>query len=160
VALWLNRAGRQGQHLLKFREDSRIYLTWTGLDRDLSQVADRADLSALLTQVYPEMGGAKLANHTGRIWRFAHEMQVSDWVIVPDSITASINVAEITGDYTFVPEGPDPYFHYHAVRWLGNDIPRTSFDRDLLYSFGGLMTIYKVERNEPAPGLCVGRRRD
>ncbi len=148
MALWLNRAGAQGQHLTKFLEDSRIYLTWGGLDHDLSEVASKADLSTLLREVYPDMGAVKLANHTGQLWRFVHEMQISDWVIVPDKITRSINIAEITGDYTFVPDGPDPYFHFHSVRWVGNDIPRTNFDPDLLYSFGGLMTIYKVERND------------
>lgn len=139
------RTGRQGQHFTKFIADSRIYLTWGGLNVDLSRVASKADLSTVLADRY-DFGAVKLGNHTGQIWRFAHEMTPGDWVIVPEK-GGAINVAEITGPYFFVPAGPDPYFHYHDVKWVGNDIPRTNFGKDILYTLGGLMTIYKVARH-------------
>jgi restriction system protein len=34
------------------------------------------------------------------------------------------------------------------VKWLKTDLPRTAFDQDVLYSFGALMTVCKIERNE------------
>jgi restriction system protein len=146
MALWLVRTGRQGQHLQKFLSDNRIYLTWGGLSVDLSATATKADLGALLASRY-DFGAVKLANHTGQIWRFVREMQPGDWVVVPDKTTGAINVAEVTSDYVAVPQGPDPYFHYRAVKWIAQDVPRTKFGKDLLFSFGGLMTCYRVSRN-------------
>ncbi len=34
MALWLCRTGRHGEHEAKFLDDDRIYLTWSGLDRE------------------------------------------------------------------------------------------------------------------------------
>jgi restriction system protein len=148
VALWVVRAGRRGQHLTKFRDDNRVYLTWSGFNVDLAPLESRTDVSRALEQAYPDLRGMRLANNTGQIWRFAKEIAVGDWVIVPDRSTGSINVGEVTGPYVHVPDGPDPYFHYHDLGWIGTDVPRTNFAQDLLYSFGGLMTIYQVTRHE------------
>lgn len=145
MAVWFVRAGPQGEHFSKFLSESRIYLTWGGLDVDLESVSSKEKLKELLAQRYPSWGSGKLGIHTGQIWRFAHEMSPRDWVVVPDKLSGlSINVAEITGGYTFVPQGPNPYFHYRDIKWIGNDIPRTNFAKDLLFIFGGLMTIFRV----------------
>jgi restriction system protein len=147
MALWMVRAGRQGQYLNKFLTENRVYLTWGGFDVDLAAVADREELRQLVAERYPGHGSVKVANNTGQIWRFAREMMPGDWVVVPDKVAGAINIGEITGDYVFVPTGPDPYFHYRDVKWIVNDIPRTNFPKDILYSFGGLMTIYRVTRH-------------
>jgi len=54
MALWLIRAGTHGEHLTTFRDDSRVYLTWDGPNQDLSQVASNADLTTLLSEIYPD----------------------------------------------------------------------------------------------------------
>lgn len=147
MALWLVRTGRYGEHLPKFLGDNRIYLTWDGLDVDLATVSSKPELSAILAGRYPGFGAVKLANHTGQIWRFTHELAPGDWVVVPDK-SGAINIAEITGEYTFAPAGHDPnYYHYRSVLWVATDVPRTNFPKDILFSFGGLMTIYKVTRH-------------
>jgi len=38
MALWLVRAGSNGEYEKKFLDENRIYLTWDGLSRDLSQI--------------------------------------------------------------------------------------------------------------------------
>lgn len=57
-------------------------------------------------------------------------------------------MAKVTGDYTFNPDGNDPFFHYRDVEWIVQDVPRTNFDQDLLYSFGAFMTVCQVSRND------------
>ncbi|XMB66642.1 hypothetical protein RI065_10105 [Mycoplasmatota bacterium zrk1] len=41
MAVWLNRAGKHGQHEVKFLDDNRIYLTWDNLGIDLYKINDR-----------------------------------------------------------------------------------------------------------------------
>ena len=38
--------------------------------------------------------------------------------------------------------------HTRPVQWLQTDIPRTTFEQDLLYSFGAFMTVCKISRND------------
>ena len=96
MTLWLVRTGRHGEYLPKFLNDNRIYLTWGDLDVDLSKVSSKADLSAILSQRYAGIGAVKLANHTGQIWRFTHELAEGDWVVVPDKNAGAINIVKIT----------------------------------------------------------------
>ena len=44
MALWLVRTGRHGQFEQQCLADSRIYLTWGGIDRDLGQTIGDAPL--------------------------------------------------------------------------------------------------------------------
>lgn len=37
MALWLVRAGSHGEHEKRFLEDNKIYLTWEGINTDLSR---------------------------------------------------------------------------------------------------------------------------
>ena len=146
MTLWVNRAGRHGEYEHRFLRDSRIYLTWDGLSRDLSKLSSKSELSELLREVYPEFTKGRIGNYTGQIWQFAKEMHQGDWVVLPGKMKKVICVGEITGPYVFDPKEEDPYYHHHTVRWLATDIPRSSFDQDLLYSFG-VKTVCCVHRN-------------
>ena len=44
MSIWLFRAGRNGEYESKFLEDKRIYLTWEGLNIDLSKYQERDKL--------------------------------------------------------------------------------------------------------------------
>ena len=42
----------------------------------------------------------------------------------------------------------DTFRHVRPVEWLQTDLPRTVFEQDLLYSFGALMTVCNISRND------------
>ena len=147
MALWLVRAGKNGEYEQKFLEDSRVYLCWGRLDADLSQVQGRKQLRQLLERTYPKAKPGRITQNSGQIWAFAKKMQPGDWVVVPSKFSPSIHIGEITGEYEHHPHGPDPYFHSHAIKWIEQDIPRTNFDQDVLYSLGAFLTICEVKRN-------------
>lgn len=148
MALWLVRAGKHGEHEAKILGDDRIYLTWDGLSHDLSKLSSRPEMDALLAEVYPDDPPARRRNYAGQIWAFAHRMQPGDWVVVPSKSKPVLNVAEITGPYVFQAVAEDPYYHHRAVKWVGKDVPRSTFSQDLLYSLGAIMTICQIERND------------
>jgi restriction system protein len=83
MALWLNRSGRHCEHEDKFLNENRIYLTWGGLDRDLSKLSDRKQLMALLEEVYPKFKHFHRVQNSGQIWAFAQRMSPGDWVSAP-----------------------------------------------------------------------------
>ena len=147
MALWLNRSGRHCEHEDKFLKDNRIYLTRGGLDRDLGKLTDRKELIAVLEEVYPKFKHFHRVQNSGQIWAFTHRMKPGDWVCMP-SKRKTIHVGEITGSYMFDPDAENPYYHYHTVKWLENDIPRTNFDRDILNSLGAATTICQIKRHD------------
>lgn len=55
---------------------------------------------------------------------------------------------EVTGNYEFLPNNDNPYYHAHQVDWFACDIPRTAFDQDILYSFGAFMTICRIKQED------------
>lgn len=147
MALWLCRAGRHGEHEQKFLDEGRVYLTWRGLDRDLGQLTELKSVRKLLEEKYPKYTQGHLTQNSGQVFAFAQRMSPGDWVAVP-SKRKTIHIGEITGDYTFVPDGPDPYFHFRQVNWLETDIPRTNFDQDILNSLGAFTTVCQIKRND------------
>ena len=148
MALWLVRAGRHGEYEKKFLDENRIYLTWSGLSHDLAAVKDRSQLRVLLEQIYPDAPKGRITNNLGQIWAFSKGINAGDWIILPSKQKPAIHVAKAKGEYAFNANGDDPFFHHREVEWIVQDVPRTNFDQDLLYSFGAFMTVCQVSRND------------
>ena len=147
MAIWLVRAGSHGEFEQKFIQESRVYVTWDGLDLDLSKLTERSGLVSAMTERYPDAKPKTVLNWVSQVWPFAHDMKKGDLVILPLKSQPAIQVGEITGDYHFQPNGPDPYFHWRPVKWIAEAVPRANFGKDLLYTFGAFMTICRVQRN-------------
>lgn len=146
MAVWLIRAGAHGEHEQKFVAESRVYVTWDGLDLNLSKLTERSELATAMLQRYPGTKARSIGNWVGQVWPFAHLIKKGDLVVVPLKTSRTIQIGEVTSDYQFE-VGPDPYFHWRAVKWVGEALPRDRFPPDLLHSFNALMTICRIHRN-------------
>jgi restriction system protein len=148
MALWLMRAGKHGGGEQRFLTDGRIYLTWGDFRPNLTDINDKSSLRALIESEFPGKSKAWIANATGQIWGFARRMRAGDWVVLPSKFKPAIHLGEITGDYTFDRQATEPPYHFRAVRWFAQDIPRSNFDQDILYSLGAFMTVCEIKRND------------
>jgi len=147
MAIWLVRGGKYGQHEQKFIHDNRIYVTWDDLSKDLSKMKDRAKLFDVMGEIYPEAKPKTLHNWVSQVWPFANEIEKGDLIVLPLKGEPSIYMGEVTGDYHFQMDGPNPYYHWRSVKWIGEGIPRSRFGKDLLHSFGAFMTICRIKRH-------------
>lgn len=147
MAIWLIRAGSHGEFESKFVSESRVYVTWEGLNIDLSGLRERPELIKEMTDRYPDGKHKAILNWASQVWPFAHEIKEGDLVILPMKSQRTIQVGEVNGGYHFEPEGPDPFFHWIPVTWVGEAVPRSNFGKDLLNSFGAFMTICRIQRN-------------
>lgn len=148
MSIWLFRAGRNGEYESKFLEDKRIYLTWDGLNVDLSGYQDRDKLLQKLTEMYSGEKPNTIRNWASQIYPIAHRIEKGDWIVLPSKMSSTIHFGKVVGDYTFDGDASNPYFHYRSVDWFATDIPRNNFDQDILYSFGAFMTVCKITRND------------
>ena len=160
MPLWLVRAGVHGEYEKKFLDESRIYLTWDGLSYNLEPLETRDELRTLLEDVYPDAPKKRIDNHIGQIWAFCKGINIGDWIVLPSKQRSAIHVAEVKGGYTFNSGGDDPFFHYRNVEWIVQDVPRSNFDQDLLYSFGAFLTVCQVSRNDAEQRICEMAKSD
>ncbi len=157
MAVWLIRAGSHGEYELKFIQEGRVYVTWDDLDLDLGKLSQRAELTDAMTQRYPDTKPKAIANWVSQVWPFAHEIKKSDLVVLPLKTQRAIQIGEVTGDYHFEPGGPNPFFHWRPVMWIGEAVPRAHYGKDLLNTFGAFMTICRVQRNNAEARIAAMR---
>lgn len=158
MAVWLVRAGSDGEYEQKFIQENRVYVTWDGLDVDLASLMTREELYAEMTDRYPAAKNKTIINWASQVWPFAHSMETGDLVVLPLKKQPAICVGEVKGGYHFESQGPDPYFHWRQVKWIADAIPRDSFGKDLLFSFGAFMTICRIKRNNAEDRLVAMRQ--
>lgn len=147
MAIWLVRAGSHGEYEQKFLQENRVYATWGGLNSNVAKMTDRAQLQSEMAKLIPDAKPKAILNWAGQVWPFAHEIKKGDLVVLPLKSQPAIQIGEVTGEYHFESSGPDPFFHWIPVKWIGEAVPRANFGNDLLFSFGAFMTICRVQRN-------------
>lgn len=148
MALWLVRTGSHGEHEAQFIESGRIFLTWDGLKKDLGKLKEATEFREVQQQCYPEQTPKTVSNYAAQMQAFVTRMKVGDWVVIPSKLRPSISIAEVTGDYVFDKKAEDPYYHSRTVKWVAQDVPRSAFDQDLLFSIGAFSTICQIRRND------------
>lgn len=157
MKIWLIRAGAHGEYEQKFVQENRVYVTWDDLNVDLATLTQKTELANAMTQRYPNAKAKTIRNWTSQVWPFAHEMQPTDLVVLPLKAQRAIQIGEITGDYHFEAAGPNPFYHWRPVTWIGEAIPRENFGKDLLNTFGAFMTICRVQRNNAEARISAMR---
>jgi len=148
MAIWLIRAGSHGEYEQKFISENRVYVTWDKLDVNLAKLADRDDLIQEMMKLYPKDKPKTLINWSSQVWPFAHDIKLGDILVIPLKSQPVIQIGEVTGEYKFEMCGPNPFFHWRSVKWIGEAIPRANFGQDILNSLGAFMTICRIKRND------------
>jgi restriction system protein len=146
MAVWLVRAGSHGEREELAVERSLAVIGWEELP-DLSGVTSREALQSLCHEVYPEEKLNTIRNWVGQIWAFIGRIKEGDLVALPLKKQSAIALGRVTGPYRYRADMAENVRHTRTVQWLRPDIPRTAFEKDLLYSLGAFMTVCQIERN-------------
>lgn len=146
MALWIVRAGRKGEQEDSAIKNNVVAIGWNELP-DLSSIKSKDELKTLYEQVYPGTKKMAEANKVGQIWSFINNIKVGDLVVLPLKQRPAIAIGRLKGPYQYRKDLGDDVHHVRPVEWIKTDIPRTMFDQDILYSFGSLMTVCQIQRN-------------
>ena len=92
---------------------------------------------------YPGAKKGSIATSAGMLFRFAHEVQIGDYVVFPSKSNREINIGIIEGDYTYKPDSGE-YVQQRPVKWLKH-LPRTSFSQGALYEVGSTLSFFVVK---------------
>ena len=144
--VYLARAGRNGED-----EDYALdnNLAIIGF-RDVPSLEGARDYDAVVQLVKDALPGEKpraLGNFAGQLWAFALAMQEDDFVVLHRKLTSQIAIGQVTGPYRY-DQVNTAFRHTRPVEWLRPDVPRATFEQDLLNSFGAFMTVCNISRND------------
>jgi restriction system protein len=145
MAVWLTRAGRNGEHE-DLALNAGIVVNGTDLP-DLSDLDSREAIERTLREVHPDDKPKAIKNWAGQIWAFRGRIKKGDLVVLPLKRRAAVAVGRVTGDYRYRPDHPDGARHTLPVEWVNPEIPRDAFGQDLLYSLGAYMAVCRIQRN-------------
>ena len=139
------RAGRYGEREQLAIDHDLAIIGWEELP-DLSSIKSPEDLQRLLESTYPNMKKNTLINYKAQLMGFLEKIKEGDLVALPLKSRPLIAVGRVTGRYAYRKDLLSTPLHVRPVKWL-KEIPRTSFDQALLYSFGAFMTICQIRKN-------------
>lgn len=159
MTLWVCKGGKRGERESRFQENSMIAIGFNLLD-DLSKFRTREKLKFLYEKAWPDASEGRKNNHVGQIYAFLTKVKVGDLVVVPMKTNGTIWIGEIRSEYRFSEKLGSDMKHQRDVKWLKKDLPRRSFDRAILYSFGSAMTFSRAEKHdaERKVGALVKRK--
>jgi restriction system protein len=145
--LWTVRAGKNGEQEQICLDEGLITVGWNDLP-DLKTFKTRDEIFNSYQALYEETSNVKAGINAGQLWRFVNEISIGDLIALPSKIQPSIHIGNVIGEYRYQ-QKTENVIHWRPVKWL-KTIPRTEFDQDLLYSFGSLLTVSKVSREQAA----------
>lgn len=106
---------------------------------------DRESMKRRLAEVLPEAKPGAIPVWAGVLIRFAHDMQVGDFVVAPQRSDSTVNLGRITGDYYFEPNAL--HGSRRPVAWLKSGIPRAQFSQAARYEIGSAVTLFRVKKH-------------
>lgn len=126
-----------------FLKNSIIAIGWNEMG-DLSHIkANRDAFKKRYAEVYPNAKKGSIATAAGMLYRFAHEVQVGDYVIFPSKSNREVNIGTIEGNYLYNPNHTE-YVQTRKVKWLKH-MPRLAFSQGALYEIGSAMSFFSVK---------------
>src|SRR5204862_7960509 len=128
--VWIIRAGRAGGYEQRALEGDVAVLGWSDIGR-VSPNATRDDLKALIREQFGEEREASLSAQAGQIFRFIHEVQEGDLVVLPLLANpGNVAVGRIVGPYQFRSDGPFQDADAKQTRpvdWVTASVPYARF---------------------------------
>lgn len=158
MTAWVMRAGRHGEAEQWCLAEGVAGGGW-GEVPDLSECASRDDVRELVTRGMPQSSAGTVTNHVAQLWGL-RQVEPGDLIVLPRKLTKTVAVGRCRSGYEYRPGEALP--HVVSVEWIRTDTPRAQFKGDLLYTLGGIATIFRASRNSAEDRLrsMMGGRPD
>ena len=140
--------GSGGEHFKECLENGFIGIDY-GFPESLTQYLgetwpeSRGKIKPRYLEFNPGKTPVGVGLSSGALWTFGKGLQRGDLVFCPDG-SGNYFVAEVTGDYRYVPESFFP--HQREVLWQKSTFPRSEMSDDLKKSTGSTLTIIDVSK--------------
>ena len=124
-----------------FLKENVIAIGWKEIG-DLNKIApDRDAFKKKYIETYPDAKKMGIATSAGMLYRFAHEVQIGDYIVFPSKINREINIGTVESDYIYEPD-TESYVQQRKVKWLKH-LPRTAFSQGALMRLAQLCLFFQ-----------------
>ena len=144
--VYIARAGRNGEDEDQALDNNIAIIGFRDVP-SLEAAQDYKAIAKLVDAALPDTKPRARTNFSRQLSAFALTMRNGDFVVLPRKLTSQIAIGRVTGSYRHTKIGGE-HRHTRAVDWACPDVPRATFEQDLLYSFGAFMTVCNVSRND------------
>ena len=151
--VYLARAGRNGEDEDYALENNLAIIGFQDIP-SLEEAKDYDAVVKLVNDAFPSEKSRVIGNFAGQLWAFVLGMQKGDIVILPRKLTGQIAIGRVAGPYRYDQVNTE-LRHTRPVEWLRPDVPRTTFEQDLLYSFNAFLTVCNISRNDAAKRVAA-----
>jgi restriction system protein len=149
---WVVRPYPDGQYRgTEFLTKNFVAIGWPGIS-DLAPCETREDIKTRLSEHGYEYGSARsLGQAAGNIYRFIHEIQVGDFVLVPDG--PEVYIGTVVSEYVYdssIDTSDEGYPHQRQVEWCHEKraIPRNFLPGRLFDALKGQQTVYSTYHDD------------
>lgn len=147
---WTVRTGKNGERTEWSIASGVVGGGWHEMP-DLSDVSDREQLRAIVSDVY---GGSKnvVANITGQLWTLITRIKDGDMIVLPIRSTSQLAFGQVVGGgYKYMAKEEDPTKrHVIQVKWFKTEVSKSVLKQDLRYQLGSALTVFEVGNNDAA----------
>ena len=127
-----------------FLKENIIAIGWGELGNLSLIEATRDAFKAAYETAYPNAKKGNIATCASMLYRFAHEVQIGDYIVFPSKIDRKINIGVVEGNYEFSAQDVAEYPNRRKVKWLKH-VPRTAFSQGALHEVGSALTFFTVK---------------
>lgn len=142
--LWVVHIGNDDRIALRARDEGFVCIGWGSAVGDLSSYDTRKKMRRAVEEAYPNAKPKTISSSYGQPFRFAHEMQVGDPLVLPVRPTSEIAIGRVSGPYKFESQDPElverDYCNIRPIEWL-KIVPRTALSQAALHSFGSFLSV-------------------
>src|SRR3954469_11107070 len=146
--VWLVRAGRGGRHAAEFEQAGIAAIGWRAVG-DLGNCS-REEVVALVRAAY---GDRRPGVAAGMLFRFASEIAVGDWVLMPESRSRSLFAGRVAGGYEHRPGARYP--HVRPVSW-SQRFGRDELPPELLGPLFSVLTVFRPSTQDELRAFLEG----
>src|SRR5437763_1880848 len=145
--VWVIRAGRHGEDEDAALEEGKVILGFTEFD-DLTRYGSVEELIEAYLKLRPASPRGRAEYYGRQLWAFREKIRVGDVAVLPlKTSPGQIAVGRVSGQYHYA-DVLGQKRHTRTIEWTHPDLPRSTFQQDLLYSFGAFITVCRVQRHD------------
>ena len=144
--IWVCRPGKHGSDFDEVQKYGDIFLGWEGYGKDLRSYTSRDQFKELVIAERNPAARTTISNWSGQLYSFCIDMQLGDYVLIPNKNAREFLLAKIDGEYRYEPERKYP--HVRKITIIKEGIPRQDFSQATQYSLGAFRTVFKVKQED------------
>lgn len=144
--VWIIRAGRHGEDE-QAALDMGLAIVGFSEFGDLNEYSSIDQLVGRYLAANPDSPRRRAENYARQLWALRDKIQVGDIAVLPlKTRPGQIALGRVMGKYSYHTVQGEKR-HVRRVDWTNPEVPRSTFQQDLLHSFGAFITICRIQRN-------------